>query len=267
MCFFLIFFLYNNDRLYNESPVRETVVVNDRWGHGTSCRHGGFFNCEDRYNPGILMPHKWENALTIDKHSWGHRADITLNDVLSNEDLIREIVTTVSCNGNVLINIGPTLHGTIPLIFEERLREMGDWLRINGEAIYGTRPWVYQNDTVQSNVWYTSKRCPLNVIYMPDIKTCERFVYAIFLTYPTKTNSVILRPWSKEIEGSWAIIHEYRDEKVNLVGLNLKNVIYHRSILAIRMLGLNSEDNAFIAVMAFSCCLCFFFFMCLIYLL
>lgn len=38
--------------LYNESPVKDTVVVNDRWGSGTPCNHGGFLSCSDRYNPG-----------------------------------------------------------------------------------------------------------------------------------------------------------------------------------------------------------------------
>lgn len=38
--------------LYNDSPVKETVVTNDRWGLGTMCKHGGFNTCADRYNPG-----------------------------------------------------------------------------------------------------------------------------------------------------------------------------------------------------------------------
>jgi alpha-L-fucosidase len=38
--------------LYNESPVRNTVVTNDRWGIQTACKHGGFYTCTDRYNPG-----------------------------------------------------------------------------------------------------------------------------------------------------------------------------------------------------------------------
>lgn len=38
--------------LYNESPVKNTVVVNDRWGRGIPCHHGDFFTCKDRYNPG-----------------------------------------------------------------------------------------------------------------------------------------------------------------------------------------------------------------------
>ena len=38
--------------LYNESPVKDTVVVNDRWGSGCTCKHGGYWTCQDRYNPG-----------------------------------------------------------------------------------------------------------------------------------------------------------------------------------------------------------------------
>ncbi len=53
----------------------------------------------------------------------------------------------------MLINIGPTSDGMIPPIFEERLRQMGSWLKINGEAIYNSVPWKYQNDTINSNVW------------------------------------------------------------------------------------------------------------------
>lgn len=41
--------------LYNESPVKDTVVTNDRWGTDTGCKHGGFFTCRDRYNPGKII--------------------------------------------------------------------------------------------------------------------------------------------------------------------------------------------------------------------
>lgn len=65
--------------------------------------------------------------------------------------------------------MGPTKEGTIIPIFQERLLDLGKWLEINGEAIYESRPWTVQNDTV-SQVWYTSK---------PDT------VYAISLEWPS----------------------------------------------------------------------------------
>lgn len=51
------------------------------------------------------------------------------------------------------MNVGPTHDGLITPIFEERLQQLGQWLKINGDAIYKTNPWVYQNDTITQNVW------------------------------------------------------------------------------------------------------------------
>jgi len=97
--------------LYNESPVKDTVVTNDRWGMSTLCKHGDFYTCTDRFNPGIydflckislsnyllfidncagvLQKHKWENAMTIDRKSWGHRTDAKIEDFLSSKELIK----------------------------------------------------------------------------------------------------------------------------------------------------------------------------------
>ncbi|XP_026940526.1 plasma alpha-L-fucosidase isoform X2 [Sagmatias obliquidens] len=167
--------------LYNESPVRDTVVTNDRWGAGSICKHGGYYTCSDRYNPGHLLPHKWENCMTIDQFSWGYRRNAGISDYLTIEELVKQLVETVSCGGNLLMNIGPTKDGTISAIFEERLRQMGTWLKVNGEAIYDTHAWRSQNDTVTPEVWYTSK--PKN-----------KLVYAMFLKWPTSGQLFLGQP-------------------------------------------------------------------------
>jgi alpha-L-fucosidase len=106
--------------------------------------------------------------MTMDVQSWGYRRTMTSKDVISETDLLALLARTISCNGNLLINVGPTAYGRIPPIFEERLRSLGrggaslsrqpagHWVRHHAEAVYGTRPWIYQNDTYDGNVWYTS---------------------------------------------------------------------------------------------------------------
>ncbi|KAG4065024.1 hypothetical protein HA402_004147 [Bradysia odoriphaga] len=169
--------------LYNDSPVADTVVSNDRWGHETLCNHGGFFTCQDRFNPGVLQRHKWENAMTLDKRSWGHRNNAKLEDFLTSEELIDLLVITVSCGGNILVNVGPDKTGIIQPIFAERLRDMGKWLTVNGQAIYQSQPWIYQNDTRTPDVWYTSTSTP----------GAQRMnVYAIVLEYPFDSENVEL---------------------------------------------------------------------------
>lgn len=51
------------------------------------------------------------------------------------------------------MNVGPTHDGRILPIFEERLRQFGSWVKVNGKGIYGTKPWIAQNDTETSYVW------------------------------------------------------------------------------------------------------------------
>lgn len=154
--------------LYNDSPVKDVVVTNDRWGQGTGQTHGGFYSGPDRYNPGTLQAHKWENAMTVDIESWGYRRNAILSDILTPTEILSQLVTTVSCGGNILINVGPTKEGTISPIYEERIRQVGDWLSVNGEGIYSSIPWSYQNDTVNPDIWYTQNN-QATIIYVHSI--------------------------------------------------------------------------------------------------
>ncbi|CAG2101364.1 unnamed protein product [Medioppia subpectinata] len=160
--------------LYNDR--QDEVIVNDRWGGGTACKHGGFYNCKDRYLPSVVQPHKWENALSVDHGGWSYTRQFGFNDYMTTYELISQMAQTISCGGNILINIGPTPDGRIIPLFEEILRDIGSWMSVNGESIYGTNPWTHQNDTVTDKVWYTKK---------------EKTVYSIVLFWP-KNYDVIL---------------------------------------------------------------------------
>ncbi|XP_069692539.1 alpha-L-fucosidase-like [Periplaneta americana] len=170
--------------LYNDSPVKDTVVINDRWGKGTVGVHGGYYTYADRYNPGMLLAHKWENCMTIDKRSWGYRRNAKLSEFLTMDELLQTLAETISCGGNLLMNVGPTKDGMIAPIFEERLRDMGSWLDLNGEAIYYSKPWTSQNDTLTPGVWYTKS----------GDNTVDSYVYAIVLDWPQSGNLTLGAP-------------------------------------------------------------------------
>nr|XP_045587145.1 plasma alpha-L-fucosidase-like [Procambarus clarkii] len=91
--------------------------------------------------------------MTLDWASWGYRRNAGYYDYVPIDYLITTLAETISCGGNLLINVGPTHDGRIPAIMEERLRQLGSWLDINGEAVYDTTPWQHQNDTVTPGVW------------------------------------------------------------------------------------------------------------------
>lgn len=158
--------------LFNDSPVKDTVLTNDRWGDGTMCKHGSFLTCSDRYVPGKPLKKKWENAMTIDKRSWGYRREAKLEELLSIEELIQLFVKTIryfsvvnklsflelcskrfSLGGNMLMNVGPTHDGRIAPIYEERLRQFGQWMKVNEEGVYGSKIWTSQNDSLTSSIW------------------------------------------------------------------------------------------------------------------
>jgi alpha-L-fucosidase len=128
-------------------------VVNDRWSqelpdhvpqageliNPPASRHHDFTTPEYASYEGTRS-HKWEATRGIG-HSYGFNRNEAPEDYLSVEQLVHHLVDVVSKNGNLLLNVGPMADGTIPAIQLERLEGLGAWLRTNGEAIFGTRPW------------------------------------------------------------------------------------------------------------------------------
>jgi len=80
----------------------------------------------------------WQTDTSISNKSWGYIKDDTFK---SPEFVVHQLIDIVSKNGNLLLNIGPRSDGTIPEEVQQVLLEVGSWLNVNGDAIYGTRPW------------------------------------------------------------------------------------------------------------------------------
>ena len=127
--------------LFEESPSKDEVVVNDRWGSETRHVHGGYWTTE--YTPGLSsLQHAWEESRGIG-YSYGYNRAERVKDYRTSRELVLMLADIVSRGGNLLLGIGPAADGRIPVIMEQRLLDVGRWLLVNGEAIYSTRPWQH----------------------------------------------------------------------------------------------------------------------------
>lgn len=86
------------------------------------------------------MTRPWEECRGIGG-SFGYNRAENLEDYAGSASLVHLLIEKVARGGNLLLDIGPAADGTIPVIMQQRLRDIGAWLKLNGEAIYGSHTW------------------------------------------------------------------------------------------------------------------------------
>jgi len=137
----------------------------------------------ERGQLGNIREEFWQTDTAVSKNSWGY---VAKQEYKTADSIIDDLVDIVSKNGALLLNIGPRPDGTIPEPEQEVLRTIGKWLKVNGDAIYGTRPWrVYGEGPtgVVEGSFNDTKRVPFT---SRDFRftSRERVVYAVQLAWP-----------------------------------------------------------------------------------
>ena len=119
------------------------IIVNDRLGGGF---RGDTQTPEQHIPPRGYPGEDWETCMSIND-TWGYKSNDT--NFKSTATLIRSLVDVASKGGNYLLNVGPTGEGIIPQPEVDRLTAIGDWLKVNGDSIYGAGPTAFGDEAGQ----------------------------------------------------------------------------------------------------------------------
>jgi len=136
-----------------------------------------------------IRPDYWQTDTSVSYKSWGYVEDDEFKSVTT---VVHDLVDIVSKNGNLLLNVGPRPDGTIPEEAARVLRGLGEWLRLNGEAIYGTRHWrTYGEGSAKVVLGHLTERQNA-ALGVEDIRftTKRNLLYAILPRWPGKSATV-----------------------------------------------------------------------------
>lgn len=143
-----------------------------------------------------LKPYYWQTDTAVAKNSWCYTEN---NDYKSSVEIIRDLVDIVSKNGNLLLNIGPKADGSIPQEDRQILTDIGDWLRVNGEAIYETSYWRTSGEGPTKVVEGQFQDGETKPYTSEDIRFTVKgtYLYATVLVYP-ENGEVSIQSLKKE---------------------------------------------------------------------
>jgi alpha-L-fucosidase len=146
---------WNRERgrdLYNYvRELQPDIIINNRVGAGRSGMEGfsegeefaGDFGTPEQQIPATGLPDvNWETCMTMNDH-WGYNSHD--ENWKSAKELLQKLADITSKGGNFLLNVGPTSEGLFPQASIDRLQEIGRWMNVNGEAIYGTEASPFKN--------------------------------------------------------------------------------------------------------------------------
>jgi alpha-L-fucosidase len=144
----------------------------------------------ERGQLGDIRPLYWQTDTSVSNKSWGYIKDDTFK---SPEFVVHQLIDIVSKNGNLLLNIGPRSDGTIPEEVQQVLLDVGTWLNVNGDAIYGSRPWRTYGEgptKVAAGSFHDTDTAHYTA---EDFRftTKDHALYAIGLAWPTNGEAVI----------------------------------------------------------------------------
>jgi len=135
-------------------------LVNSRVGHDA----GDYESSGDNAIPAMVRHTPWETPATLND-TWGFKSHD--HHWKAPQTLIRLLVDIVSKGGNYLLNVGPTALGEIPAASAERLRQVGDWVARNGEAVYGTGPSPFLSELEWGAITTSPGRLYLHIFDWP----------------------------------------------------------------------------------------------------